>query len=112
VLYESFIGTVETGEIFVVPLGGGAPRSLAQGTDPKWSPDGTRIAYKVHEPGTDRYWLHVMELDGSNDRVLAEGTFPSWFPDGRRLAFMAPTTNGWQIHVVHIDTGEVERLTP
>lgn len=111
VLYESFIGTVNTGKIFVVPLGGGIPRSPAHGTDPKWSPDGTQIAYKVHDPSTDRYWLHVMESDGSNDRMLAEGTIPSWFPDGRRLAFMARMDNGWQIHVIHVDKGEVERLT-
>lgn len=111
VVYESFIGTVDTGEIFVVPLDGGTPRSLARGTDPKWSPDGRHIAYKVHDTRTDRYWLHVMESDGSNDRVLAEGTIPSWFPDAGRLAFMAPTESGWQIHVVRIDTGEIERLT-
>ena len=111
VLFESFIGSVSTGQVYVVDTAGGEARRLALGTDPKWSPTGSHIAFKYHDPNTDRYWLHVMESDGTNDRVMAEGTMPSWFPDGRRLAFMARVGNGWQIHVVDIHSGDIVALT-
>ena len=111
VLFESFIGTVATGQIYAVGTAGGDPRQLAEGTDPKWSPTGSHIAFKYHDATTDRYWLHVMKSDGTDDRILAEGTMPSWFPDGRRLAFRARVGDGWQIHVVDIHNGKIVALT-
>jgi Tol biopolymer transport system component len=111
VLFESFIGDTSTGGVYVVAVEpGSVAHRLASGTDPRWSPDGSRIGFKIHDPETDRYWLHVMNTDGSDDRVLAEGTIPRWLPDGR-LAYMSAVDGGWQIHLIDVDSGAVTELT-
>jgi hypothetical protein len=48
--------------------------------NPKWSPDGTRIAYD----GDDG--LYVVKVDGSGTRI-ASGQDATWSPDGTRIAF-------------------------
>jgi Tol biopolymer transport system component len=57
---------------------------------PRFSPDGTRIAY-VHN-GT----IWVMNADGSGKRAVSDriGAGPSWSPDGRSIAFAALSCTG------------------
>lgn len=56
-------------------------------SDPKWSPDGTRLAF---DSGDD---LYVVEADGSHLKRLLGGAFgsgpgvPTWSPDGRRILY-------------------------
>lgn len=57
-----------------------------------WSPDGTRIAFRVGTAGTsDVLQIAVMNADGSGRAVVTSGdhhsTQPSWSPDGRRIVF-------------------------
>ena len=110
VLFESFIENTTDAGIYVADLSGSVPVRLATGTDPSWSPDGSRIAFKYHDTD-DRYWLHVMDADGADDRILSEGTSPRWFPDSRRIAYMAPIGGGWQIHVIDVVSGDITHLT-
>jgi Tol biopolymer transport system component len=49
--------------------------------NPKWSPDGTRIAYD----GDDG--LYVVNVDGSGPTRIASGQDATWSPDGTRIAF-------------------------
>lgn len=58
---------------------------------PKWSPDGSRIAYL--RGAAD---LHIMDHDGGSDRVLLEGwAAPSfnWSPDGNWIAYSREDRN-------------------
>ncbi len=69
------------------PLAGGAGGQ----TSPRWSPDGTRLAF-VAKDGEDGAQIHVHWFaDGVTSRVTNLVQAPSrlaWSPDGRQLAFV------------------------
>jgi dipeptidyl aminopeptidase/acylaminoacyl peptidase len=54
---------------------------------PRWSPDGSRIAYDGEGPNYDS-GLIVMKADGSRKRLICRDCFgwSTWSPDGRRIA--------------------------
>jgi imidazolonepropionase-like amidohydrolase/Tol biopolymer transport system component len=81
------------GDIYVVPSGGGEARSLTSGVSwdeqPRYSPDGRRIAFTSDRSGADNVW--VMGRDGSNATQVTKEDFrlpnsPVWTPDGEFLA--------------------------
>ena len=83
--------------IWMVPTPGGAPRRFTAGplrdTAPRWSPDGTRLAYvSEREPGK-KGQLHVMPVGGGEPvrlTSLPNGVAaPAWSPDGARIAFVS-----------------------
>ena len=83
--------------IWTVATGGGEPRRLTGGakrdTAPRWSPDGSRLAFVSERQGDDRPQLYVMPTDaGEAVRLTAQAqgvSEPVWSPDGRRLAFLS-----------------------
>ena len=57
-----------------------------------WSPDGSRVAFRVGTAGTaDVLQVAVMNADGSGRTVLTSGDHhnsqPAWSPDGREIVF-------------------------
>jgi N-acyl-D-aspartate/D-glutamate deacylase/CubicO group peptidase (beta-lactamase class C family)/dipeptidyl aminopeptidase/acylaminoacyl peptidase len=80
------------GDLYRMPIAGGAARALTHGAAfesmPRLSPDGQRIAYVSDATGSDNVW--VMSLDGSGPRVvsrLERGTVvsPAWSADGASI---------------------------
>lgn len=77
---------------------------------PAWSTDGTRIAYERYDGRSDASDVWVMNADGSEGRRLThvgDAAGPTWAPDGRRIAL----SSAFDIYVVDVETGAVERLT-
>lgn len=89
----------EAGDVVVVGADGSGPLVLAeQSYNPRWSPDGGRVAfyrtvdpseYFEDRPCTARIW--VVDSDGANERRLDDlgdgcDAPPLWSPDGTRLS--------------------------
>lgn len=102
------------GDIYTMPITGGTPKRIADGlawdVQPRFSPDGTRIAFTSDRTGGDNIW--VMNADGSDKRQVTREDFrllnqPTWSPDGRFIAAKkhfttersAGTGEIWMYHV-------------
>jgi len=81
------------GDIYVMPIGGGAATAIASGVQwdmqPRFSPDGSSIAFTSDRAGGDNIW--VMNADGSDPRQITKEDFrllnnPTWSPDGKWIA--------------------------
>ena len=72
-------------ELWIVNVDGSGHRRLGEGGSPRWSPDGTRLAY------TAGGQIHLRWMDTGETATLTQLTeSPSgirWSPDGRRIAF-------------------------
>ena len=74
-----YLADIETGELG--PRVGGEDVGLWS-----WSPDGTRLAFALGEPGSGRF--AVVNADGSGAREISTtGVYPIWSPDGMSLAW-------------------------
>jgi Tol biopolymer transport system component len=75
--------------LYVVPIGGGSPRSLTGnrvGCDVDWSPRGDEIAYSA--TGPDRGGTRAIHPDGTGDRrITSKASGGQWSADGAQLAF-------------------------
>ena len=115
---DSTRGINDDDEIVIVSADGSNLRNLTNdpandwGAD--WSPDGTSIAFnsdRDHEAGLRGY---LVAPDGSDLRRIEADAwieYPSWSPDGRKLAFMGALGSNYEVFVVDLETGAVERLT-
>jgi TolB protein len=80
---------------------------------PRWSPDGTRIAFSATTDGNEE--IYVMNRDGANLRRLtnhpaADGA-PTWSPSGTQIAFRSDRSGGPEIYVMSADGLGVQRVT-
>lgn len=83
--------------IWLIDADGGTPRRLttsdAADNTPRWSPDGTRIAFTSDRKERGKAQVYLMALDGGEAVRLtdAKGTVTAiqWSPDGTRLAYTA-----------------------
>ncbi|MEL7728032.1 amidohydrolase family protein [Citromicrobium bathyomarinum] len=116
------------GDIYTMPIEGGTPTRIAEGlaweVQPRFSPDGTRIAFTSDRGGGDNIW--IMNADGSDKRQLTKEDFrlmhqPTWSPDGQFIAAKKHFTTGrslgtGEVWLYHVSGGSgvalVERPNP
>jgi imidazolonepropionase-like amidohydrolase/Tol biopolymer transport system component len=80
------------GDIYAVAIGGGEATALTQGIEwnyqPRFSPDGSRIAFVSDRAGGDNLW--IMNADGTEPHAVTDEAEhlvhnPAWSPDGNYL---------------------------
>jgi dipeptidyl aminopeptidase/acylaminoacyl peptidase len=89
--------------IWMVDTAGGEPRRFTTGlkrdTKPRWSPDGTRLAFLSERDGQAKGQLYVIPTAGGEPTRLTDcpnGVMSYvWSPDGARIAFVT-RVGGWQ----------------
>ncbi|WP_371395522.1 amidohydrolase family protein [Fretibacter rubidus] len=81
------------GDIYTIPVTGGTATNIASGMaweiQPRFSPDGSRIAFTSDRAGGDNIW--TMAADGSDMQQVTDESFrllnnPTWSPDGEFIA--------------------------
>ncbi len=81
------------GDIYTMPISGGKATSISSGMaweiQPRFSPDGKRIAFISDRAGGDNIW--TMKTDGTDKQQVTNESFrllnnPTWSPDGRFIA--------------------------
>ena len=116
-------GSVRNGgnhDIFLMDIDGGnevrLTTSLAYDDQPKWSPDGSKIAFMSGRDGNLE--IYTMNADGSaqtriTNNPLGDG-FPAWSHDGTKLAFVRGNLNDpgtFEIWVMNANGSNEVRLT-
>jgi dipeptidyl aminopeptidase/acylaminoacyl peptidase len=84
--------------IWLVDAAGGEPRRFTTGPrrdiEPRWSSDGTRLAFLSERAPKEKLQLYVMPADGGEPTRLTSlengAGSVAWSPDGARLAFVSP----------------------
>ena len=81
------------GDLFVMPIEGGDATAITTGSawdmQPRFSPDGSEIAFTSDRDGGDNIW--VIGVDGESPRQISSESFrlpnhPAWSPDGEFIA--------------------------
>ena len=101
--------------------GTGETLVLNHGSEPVWSPDGSRIAFRSRYSGSlpehDDIW--VVDADGSNPVNLGDVTGahswrdlePAWSPDGRQIAYASERSGQSEIWIMNADGSDPVQVT-
>jgi TolB protein len=122
---KSFVYASRSGgnlDLFLQRVGGKNPTLLtkdspADDTQPAFSPDGERIAFRSDRESAG---IYVMEATGENLRRVTSGGFhPSWSPDGKEIVYSEAgrevpdvrNTDPSKLWIINVGTGTKRLLT-
>lgn len=119
---SAFVAVRSTGsssELWVVSRDGTERRLEGAGdvahAGPRWSPDGTRIAFRATSVPGRSWQCHVLLVDGATGPPIGDffqcDAF-AWSPDGGTLVFSARVEEHWDLHAADRDGGAVDLLVP
>jgi Tol biopolymer transport system component len=108
-------------DVYVSRLDGSHATRLttnAYAAGPRWSPDGTKIAFSTN---TQYSAVELINVDGTERRVVSSGGHPVWSPDGSQIGFtgiatvLFPTGGGKltpvpQVFIMDADGANAKRI--
>ena len=102
--------TVDTGEIqYLTDFDDGS-----QIFTPRWSPNGSQIAFSIYRPGTTRDIATIPATGGDYTiRVSSQETDrdPCWTPDGSAIVFASDHDGIFNLYRANLSDGTVQRIT-
>jgi Tol biopolymer transport system component len=89
--------------------------TLGEYYDLRFSPDGKRLAFSIHDRTTADIWVYDLQRDTMTRLSFGPGksAWPVWTPDGQRIAFVSDRDSS-KINMYWVragGTGDVERLS-
>jgi TolB protein len=81
---------------------------------PRWSPDGSRIAFTANFPDGKSYVYVVDSAGGVARRLLPtydESALPAWSPDGRSVVFLSDRSGHLALWTAELESGSLRRIT-
>jgi dipeptidyl aminopeptidase/acylaminoacyl peptidase len=98
--------------LWIMNVDGSNLRYLTRGSDPIWSPDGTRIGYVGQPEGapSPQIFVRYMDAEGATSQVTTVDQVPAnlkWSPDGRSIGFsmVVPSSPRWSVRLPSAPTG-------
>ena len=108
-------------EVYVLSLDGtGSPQQVTTGPgakfNPRWSPDGSRLAYALDLEGSECFDLYVHDLATGAHRNLTPDTpdaiqpLYDWSPDGTEMVFISDRSGCFDTYVMPAAGGQARLL--
>jgi Tol biopolymer transport system component len=126
IVFASFV-TNEQYELFVMNADGSYPTRVTynayHSTDviapesdfPAWSPDNSKIAFRMASSEHDLNGIYTIDVDGNNQKRLTHifSDHPTWSPDGNRIAFSGQDSVAFKsdIFIVNADGTNMVNIT-
>jgi eukaryotic-like serine/threonine-protein kinase len=117
--------SMKSGGIWVIPTLGGSPRQLTEfGASPKWSHDGSMLAFNSDSNpdlgggsvGSSTIWI-VSAQGGAPRQVTKVGSpagghvGPTWSPDDKKIVFLALNFSTQVLWSTSVDGSDLKQLT-
>lgn len=95
--------------IYVMKVDGSEVRKIAQSaghdehTCPRWSHDGTRVAFDASSGRQGKRDFFIVNADGTGLKMLGRDARPDWSVDDKQIAFDVYAPTGLEIHIQNLD---------
>jgi Tol biopolymer transport system component len=106
-------------QIYVVDVATGKTRRISPvgGCEPRFSPDGRKVAYVHRRPRQHKDVSRIVEHDLATDEETVRVDWPAlnydpvYSPDGAQIAFASNITGHWEIYRQSLADGKARRVT-